>query len=165
VRRGFFSTLAGFARRLRSASPQAATRHGDLPSGLPCDVADTELLARFLRYSKYFSTQSGTVKHEAFLPNPRDGKSSVFRHPGEPASELWDLGRRELGENVRIHGAGLINARVVRDEKLEVAASEPPPRHANIQAWPKDPDPGIQKARQKEVAMAIAVHARLLLRE
>jgi hypothetical protein len=37
-----------------------------------------------------------------------------------------------------------------------IQADEPPPRHANIVEWPVDADPDLQKARQKEIALAIA---------
>lgn len=135
-----------------------------LPSGLPCCVNGEEDLARFLKSKKHFSVTNNTVKHAAFIPNPRDGKTSVFRHSGEPTDALWNIGRISLGEDVPIRGAAFIRAETVRAEHLEVAASEPPPRHANIENWPSADDPELAKAARKEVAMALASQARLLVR-
>lgn len=166
VRQGLVSRLLDRLRGLFSAGGGPVREPGvGLSSGLSPDVADSEPLARFLRSSKLFSAQKKIVKPAAFLPNPRDGKTSVFRHPGAPAAELWALGCRKLGEDARIHGAGIVRARDARVEGLEVAASEPPPRHANIEGWPTDGDPELQKAARKEAAIALAARAKLLLRE
>jgi hypothetical protein len=37
-----------------------------------------------------------------------------------------------------------------------------PPRHANIVAWPTNADPELQKAQQKEIALAIASQSTLV---
>ena len=75
-----------------------------LPSGLPEKVADDEPLARFLTSSGQFN-QSG-VKPSAFLPNPKDGKTSVFRHEAEPQAALMAIANEHIGSNRRVHGAG-----------------------------------------------------------
>jgi hypothetical protein len=63
-----------------------------------------------------------------------------------------------------LHGAAIVISRDVRAAKLEVLASEPPPRHAAITGWPTDNDPALQKARQKEYALVVARKATLLMR-
>jgi hypothetical protein len=124
-----------------------------LPSGLPDLVADEESLARVLRHSSHFT--AAQVKASAFLP-AKDGMTSVIRHGEEPRDELWRLAEATLGAAVKVHGAAICKARVIRDERLEVLADEPPPRHANLAGWPINADPELQKAQQKEIALAIA---------
>jgi len=142
-------------------------RNGDrgemLPSGLPSRIGDSEKLSRFLTSNRHFSRNKGIVKPGAFLPNP-SGETSVFRHSGDPVHELWEMGRTNLPKAVNIHGAGVVDAAKVREAFLEVAASEPPPRHANIEGWPTSEDPDLAKAARKEAAIVIARHALLLLR-
>jgi hypothetical protein len=103
-----------------------------LPSGLPELVGDDENLARFLTSSGHFNTQM--VKPSAFLPSA-DRETSVFRHDGDPTSELWAMGSQHLGGR-SFHGAAIVKARDVRAISLEVMADEPPPRHAVIKGWP-----------------------------
>ena len=136
-----------------------------LPSGLPVEIAGEERLARFLKHKKQFAATIGMVKYAAFLPSRLDGKTSVFRHTGDPAEELWTIGHRELGGEVTVYGAGIIVASDIRRAGLDVSASEPPPRHANIEGWPTEDDPDLTKAAQREAAKALAERAVLLLRQ
>jgi hypothetical protein len=135
-----------------------------LPSGLPAHVADDEPLARFLTSSRWFNTTG--AKHVAFLPNPHNGETSVFRHDKTPEDQLWKIGTDEVASvsQKNIHGAAFIKTGDVRKESLEVESFEPPEKHANIEKWPIDSDPVLQKARQKEIAMALAEKADLLLK-
>lgn len=130
-----------------------------LPSGLPDLVADEEDLARILRSSGHFS--SGRVKAAAYLP-ARDGATSVIRHGAEPVAALWQLAAETLGPQVSVHGAAVCKAHVFREERLDVVADEPPPRHANVVGWPADTDTELQKAKQKEIALAVASQSRLI---
>jgi hypothetical protein len=126
-----------------------------LPSGLPELVADEENLARFLTQSSQFN--STMVKPAAFLPNPKDWETSVSRHGPEPREGLWELGAEAVAAGGRsLHGAALLKARAVRDAPLEVAADEPPPRHAVICNWPIETDPDLRKAKHKELAIRLA---------
>lgn len=129
-----------------------------LPSGLPKHVDDEEDLARFLTSSSQF--KGLTVKHSAFLPNPKDGKKSVFRHGSEPVESLRQIGMEQLGSVVSMHGAAICKTKHVRAAQLEVVAEEPPPRHADIVGWPWNADdPEMGKGERKERAMLIAQHA------
>ena len=129
-----------------------------LPSGLPEHVEDEEDLARFLTLPNQF--KGLLVKHSAFLPNPKDGKKSVFRHGSEPRESLRQIGRQELSGDAKIHGAAICKAKHVRAAQLEIEAKEPPPRHADIVGWPwKADDPEMGKGERKERAMLIAQHA------
>ncbi len=135
----------------------------NLPSGLPEFVSDDEDLARFLTSSSQFN--SIMVKPSAFLPNPKDGETSVFRHGAEPRDELWKIGLELAAGDRMLHGAAIVKARRVRAAHLDVTPSEPPPRHAVIIRWPwLDDDPDMQRAYQKERAALLAQAADLILR-
>jgi len=133
-----------------------------LPSGLANVVADEEDLARFLTSSSLFNAV--TVKPAAFLPNRKNGETSVFRHDGETRESLWQTAEDHL-PGVRLHGAVIFKATHVRAASLDVLAHEPPPRHANIVGWPtSQTDPEMEKAEQRECAALIAQHAELVRR-
>jgi hypothetical protein len=132
-----------------------------LASGLPEIVGDDEKLARFLPSSKLFTTVM--VKPAAFLPS-RDGETSVFRHGDEPPVALWRIAAVHVTGRT-VHGAAIVLAREVRATRLDVISAEPPPRHAVITGWPTvHDDPQLQKAQQKERAVAIASNAILVAR-
>lgn len=133
-----------------------------LPSGLPDAVGDNEDLARILRQSSSFS--SSGVKPSAFLP-AKDGATSVVRHGAEPPASLWNVAIDIVGVQTKFYGAAIVATAIVRKEKLDVVADEPPPRHANIIGWPSHPDPDEEKARRKEVALALASASRLLRKD
>ena len=129
-----------------------------LPSGLPERVADDEDLARFLTSSGHYNASA--ARPAAFMPNPKNGETSVFRHGAEPLDQLKSIAQAEVGADRRIHGASIVKVSVIREAQLEVRAKEPPPRHADIIGWPwsKD-DPDFGKAQQKELATLIAQKA------
>lgn len=127
-----------------------------LPSGLFELIGDAETLARFLTSSSHFNSHG--VKPGAFLPNPHNGETSVFRHDEQPEERLLKIGQTIVEMSGRsIHGTAFVKAEDVRSITLEIEAFEPPERHANINNWPKDPaDRVLQKARQKELALLLA---------
>src|SRR5437773_6412207 len=100
-----------------------------LPSGLPEIVADHEDLARILKSSSHFT--STTVKAAAYMP-AKDGMTSVIRHGAHPVDALWQLAEDFVAGRAIIHGVAICKAITVREERLDVVADEPPPRHANI---------------------------------
>jgi len=127
---------------------------GQLPSGLPDQIADDEDLARFLIQSNQFNDTM--VKPAAFLPSPKERETSVSRHGAEPIQQLWELGLVAAGIRT-LYGAAIFKAKAVRDARLEVLPAEPPPRHAVILGWSwLYDDPDLQKARQKELAVLLA---------
>lgn len=133
------------------------------PSGLPEHVADGEDLARFLTSSGHYNATA--VRPAAFMPSPKNGETSIFRHGPVPMEDLKSIAQAAVGVERKIHGAAIVKAKDVREATLEVHSSEPPPRHANIVGWEwlrEDPDFG--KARQKELAALIAQKAGAPLR-
>lgn len=104
------------------------------------------------------------MKPAALLPHFEQNETSVYRHGSQPADRLWRIGLEIVVGDRRLHGAAIFKAKHVRAVALDVFAAEPPPRHAAIRGWPKlESDPEWSKARQKELATAIAQHAELLL--
>lgn len=78
---------------------------------------------------------------------------------------LWDLGDREIGAARRVRAAAMLTADDVRRALLDVEASEPPPRHANIVGWPSAAnDPEVTRAQRKELALLLAQAAVLIRR-
>ncbi len=133
-----------------------------LPSGLPETVDDGEDLARFLTSSGQFNTRM--AKPAAFLPNPKNGETSLFRHGSEPLTSLREIGVAHITSERTLHAAAICKASQVRAAQLEVAAKEPPPRHANIIGWPwSETDPDFGKSERKELAALIARDANLIM--
>ena len=134
-----------------------------LPSGLPTSIDDNEPLARFLNSTSKFARTNNRVKYSAFVP-AKDGMTSVFRHSGKPADELWMIGIQKLNPDEKIFGAGIIKASDCRAIGLEVTSSEPPLRHANIEKWPRRDDPDDERSVRNTLALELASQAELLLR-
>lgn len=134
-----------------------------LPSGLDRVVADSEPLARFLTSSSQFN--SLMAKPSAFLPNPKDGATSVFRHGTDPSATLWQIGLDFVVGDRTLYGAAIISALEVRRALLGLEAVEPPPLHCNIVGWPSvESDPELEKAQRKERAALISRSAVLIRR-
>lgn len=127
-----------------------------LPSGLPEMVADEEDVVRFLTQSSHYT--SATVKASAFLPSPTSRETSVLRHGREPIERLRALGLQAAGARA-LHGAAVLRAEAIRAADLDILADEPPERHAVINRWPWNDDLVLQKAQQKERALALAAAA------
>lgn len=89
-----------------------------LLSGLPEDIA------RFLTSSSHYNTTA--VRPVAFLPNPNNGETSVFRHGAEPLDELKAIAQKELGQERKIHGAAIVKAEVICKAGVDVKAKERP---------------------------------------
>lgn len=132
-----------------------------LPSGLPEQIHDDEGLVRFLTSSSQFN--SAIIKPAAFMP--KTDATSVFRHASEPRDALWKISQNYLGAVRTVYGAATFAAHTVRKALLEIAAAEPPPRHADIIGWPRMNDPEMEIAQRKECAAVIAQYAQLIKRE
>lgn len=129
-----------------------------LPSGLSEYISDEKPLARFLNSSRLFNAH-GLIKQSAFLP--RNGETSVFRQGLDPEEELWAIGEQIVQKDRRVHGVAMLQAADIRMTTLEVEAHEPPPRHANIIAWPEGDDALMTKSLQKNLAIQLAQSAEL----
>lgn len=139
--------------------PNPGNDSNTLPSGLSEVVGCDETVARFLTTKSQFN--SFGPKLSAFLPTKDPVETSVTRHIGEPAEELWKLAEPlcvSIGRDVK--GAALVLAEKVNESGLSVEADEPPDRHAAIRGWPiNNQDPEAEKAERKERALLLADHA------
>jgi hypothetical protein len=133
-----------------------------LPSGLPVEVAHEEALARFVlssRYRKGTSEEGWRVLYPAFIPDPYNDLS-VSRVTDLPVLEVGALGKPVAEKQGKtLYGAAKLSAGIVRANALDVVSDEPPLRHANIIAWPKDSDPKEQKARRQALATELAARS------
>ena len=136
-----------------------------LPSGLPEQVADSEMLGRFCGSSSWFARETKRVKYPAFLPAP-DDDTSVYRVTDMQAAEIWELASQHFvdatGQPHKHHGIALVRSVDVGNAKIDRVPKEPPPRHANLRGWPVADDPVLQKSRRKEAATKIADKASFL---
>ncbi|HRD54319.1 MAG TPA: hypothetical protein PKY96_16895 [Flavobacteriales bacterium] len=113
-----------------------------LPSGLPEEVGDDELVARFARHdSKYFKRPPYRPKYGLFIP-PRDSTAlSVSRVSGKSEAVI-----REIGEHVvlqagdKLYGWATLLVKDVRAiRSLGVVSDEPDDHHhfhAHITGFP-----------------------------
>ena len=126
-----------------------------LPSGLLEAVGDSELLARFIRYSGHYVATKNRIKYAAFLPDKAEDETSVFRVDGLTDLEVSTVGTQNVPSG-SFHGMAVIRADVARKQKLEVISAEPPGRHAVFQKWPLDFDEDEQRSKRMVIAMELA---------
>ncbi len=131
-----------------------------LPSNPLKEVRDDEDLTRFLTQSNHSSSMG--VKPAAFLPSAKNRTTSVFRL-SDDRIRMQETFAKYLHPHLTMKGAAVIAAHRVRAAGLHVRASEPPPRHADLENWPWiQEDPALEKARQKEIAVKLAGESRLV---
>lgn len=118
-------------------------------------ISPTETLSRFILQKNWYRPSNNSVKHAAFMPNPNNGETSVFRISGITNEEIWDIGDREVAPKIGkpILGRADINASNVTATGLKVIPNEPPERHADIVDWPSE------RSEQKMIALELAAEA------
>lgn len=121
----------------------------------PVDPA--EPICRFIFSSSHISRENNRVKHNAFMPSM--GETSVFRTLQLPEPDIWAIGQQiSQSRAQQLHARGDLLVNDALSLSLRVEAADPPPRHANIIAWPE----GKEFIKQK--AMELAAKATLRLR-
>ena len=118
-------------------------------------VTPCEVLSRFIMQTNWYRLSDNRVRYAAFMPNPKNGETSVYRISGISGREVWEIGDREIGlkRDKPILGRADIGVSFVITKGLNVVPSEPPIRHANIIGWPE------QKSEQRLVAIELAAEA------
>jgi hypothetical protein len=118
-------------------------------------IEPLENLSRYIFQSNHIRPSDGTVKFAAFMPD-RNGETSVFRTSGMSEQNIWEIGNCEVAirRGKPLLGRADILAREVLARHLEVDPSEPPPRHANIVAWPDE------KSKRHLIALELAAVAK-----
>jgi len=125
-------------------------------------VGQEESLARYLTQRDHFSRPDNAVKPKAFMPPP-NFRLSVFRIAGLSTEAVWDMGQREVINNMlqprTLHGMADIKVLSVQKNNLIVDPDNTPFRHANIIEWPEE------KEKRKIIAQELAADAKLILKE
>ena len=118
-------------------------------------VTPSEVLSRFIMQTNWCSLSDNRVKYAAFMPNPKNGETSVFRISGISDREIWEIGHREveLRRDKPVLGRADVGSSFVVTKGLNVVPSEPPVRHANIVGWPEE------KSEQRLIALELAAEA------
>lgn len=118
----------------------------------------SEILARFI-FSKRMYRADKSIRHNLFIPNPKDNTTSVFRISYISDDEIWNIGDSVgvMREKPTL-GRADIASDVVIAKDLKIVPEEPPERHANIIGWPND------ISEQKMIALELASEAMLWLK-
>ena len=90
-----------------------------LLSGLPEVIDDSEPVARFLTQRSHIA--NGIVTAAAFLPNPKDRETSVFRAVNLPRTEMWPHGVLAAGQRT-LYGAVFLKAHAAQAANLRVVS-------------------------------------------
>ena len=97
------------------------------------------------------------------LTRENDESLRVFALTASTGRQFLKIGVKNVPGG-HFHGAAIVQADIVRREKLTVTADEPPDRHGVFRLWPLDPDPEFQKSKRMQIAEAIAEEAVLVPR-
>ena len=131
---------------------------------MPLIPSYPEILTRYLYNNNYIRTLRQTVKWAAFMPNPKDNQTSVFRVSGLSGKEIWNLADCEVTpyQQNTIKGRADIDSNDVIDinvngYKLFFYPKEPPYRHGSISGWSN------QKSANKLIALKLENKAKLHL--
>jgi hypothetical protein len=150
---GRSTSLTSFLRRLQ------LTWLGFIPGAFKA-ILPEEPLTRYLPHSNCFKRSPKRVTLHAFMPAPKDKRTSVFRTTG-----LTDASIRELGDltltgrkDATLYGRADVAAREAFRLKLIVERDLIPSRHVNIAGWSQQ-----DKALNKLLAMKLADLASLTL--
>ena len=121
-------------------------------------VSPDEQVTRFLVESRWFSQKTNHVSAQAFKPrNPKPPetvfKASVYRTDGCSAEEIWSIGEdyvtKKRSDGRKVLARAEISTETVLSESLNLTpAPTPHPRHADITAWPDQPEKRLEKANQ-----------------
>ena len=60
-------------------------------------ITPSEVLSRFIMQTNWYKPSDNCVRYAAFMPNPKNGETSVFRISGISDREVWEIGNREVG--------------------------------------------------------------------
>lgn len=120
------------------------------------DVQASEMLARYVLYSRDVRSSDQTVKPGAFVPHPYL-ELSVTRHREASEPEIWNAGEEVArGQARTLHGRADVQAQACLSEELRVVKDPVAgnPNHANVTGWPSE------RPRQKMIATLLAAAAR-----
>lgn len=122
---------------------------------------DSEVISRFVTFSKWFRPSDKTLKQDAFIPH-REPEVSVCRQKGLSVSNIWEIGKKIASSQsppLKLYGRADLTVSSVRAVKLNVLAQpvSDNENHAVIVGWPSD------KPAQKIFAAELAAAAKELI--
>jgi hypothetical protein len=110
------------------------------------EVADNEVVSRYVTQKDEFRNSDQCVKRTLFMPHPKDGAVSVMRHRQATLDEIWAVGVRVASRKhrtlygrceLRVSDCRNLLLAVVRDPLRDPEdSSNDNPNHANIIGWP-----------------------------
>ncbi len=115
-------------------------------------VHENEPIARYIFSKSHISRSIGKPKAAAYLPNPKNQETSVFRTMHLKLQDVFDIGN-SVGKkrNQSLKGWGSIVSKDVLKTGLNITPEiKSHIRHANIIDWPE------KKSEQKLLALKIA---------
>ncbi len=122
-------------------------------------IEDSEKLARFILYSRWYRKEDKSVKPEAFIPYPHN-ELSVTRSNDLSENDLMEIGKN-IAHNrpATLYGNAKFKVLEVRKINLDAipARVKGNPNHANVTGWPHE------KSKQKSLAIELASKATLKL--
>jgi hypothetical protein len=120
---------------------------------------DYTRLSRFIFEKRHFSGDK--VKHQAFLPSPKDLETSAFGIDDLAEYEVWQIGDDVAGKSRGLASLARadFDAKSVAEVKLTVH-SDPAshPRHVVLRGWPQEKD------QQKSIAFDLCALSVLIVR-
>jgi len=127
------------------------------------NIEDSESLARFILYSRWYRKEDKSVKSDAFIPYPHN-ELSVTRTKDLSENELMEIGKNIIHNSNRsvkptLCGNAEFNVHEVRKINLDAipALVKGNPNHSNVTGWPHE------KSKQKSLAIELASKATLKL--
>lgn len=116
----------------------------------PIPITEDENISRLIFSSRHL--KNGMIKPAAFLPNPKDNKTSVFRKSLMTSEEYKQIKLMvsKLRQQ-RLKGAGVILAGDITSSSVDLQPEESEFKwHADIVSWPES------KEEQKSIAQELA---------
>lgn len=124
------------------------------------EIANTELISRFILDKSQIRSSDKTVKHNAFLPQ-RNSQLSVYRTNGLSENEIWAIADQFVAQprqKAVIARADLPAAAIV-EAGLQLNPTDlPHPRHANVVGWAES------SSENRLTAIKLAAKAHLIER-
>ncbi|WP_126457164.1 hypothetical protein [Sulfuriflexus mobilis] len=117
-------------------------------------IAHREPISRYIFNKRHFRRLKGTVEYGAFLPNPKNNETSVFRVKGLSEDRIWNIGFNHVAKD-RIESlksrADILSTdiSILSDNVLSVVKETSSHKlHANIVGWPSEDHEQIMLATE-----------------
>lgn len=128
-------------------------------SGVPYELAASEMVSRVLYSTRQFSRSRMRPQPGAFDPSPHMELSGIhITGLQEPA--IWEVARNTLGTRpgrTTIYARADVLVDALIAQKLQSIRDDCPfVRHTSVKGWPRLADPDQQKERWKAICLALS---------